>query len=659
MKIKLSLFKKLVVANLLYAIPVIALVWLMIDAKNGNINFGRQEVKGNQFQVRLEKVFLEFNHLKIESYIAGKIQTNLFPKVDDSITELLKIHAELGNDLQFNDEGLSKRKRDNLKLTSFQERWDTFKKNSSNKNNTEGTKELAGFIADVRGMITHVGDTSNLILDPDLDSYYLMDVTLLALPQMQDRLQDITQVVSGKIPADGKINQQDKIDIAVYSALLKQSDLDRITADTQTVIQEDPNFFGESPSLKSKLDPAIQKLAKQTETFLEVLNRLSQEPVAPVSSEEFIKLGKALNDQAFIAWDVAYEELNVLLNKRIASLEKEKYQSLAFALFALAVAGFILFWIATSFNSNIKNILGQLKKSLLETNESSDELVNLSTKLSNSTNDQASAVQQTATALEEINALVKTTVTNTENANQSAAKSLLSAERSGNSVESLSSAMKEISNNSDHILDLMNENGNKMNHITEIISSIGDKTKVINEIVFQTKLLSFNASVEAARAGEAGKGFSVVAEEVGNLATMSGSASKDITGMLSNSIEEVTRISKETQTEIGRALKHGREKVENGNLVVEEFNESLSEILRQFKDVKENVDSINRAANEQAQGIQEITEAIAKIDSITHENASMSRQTADQSENISKQSKILGQIVSTIEEEILGQKTAS
>lgn len=508
-------------------------------------------------------------------------------------------------------------------------------------------------------MITHVGDTSNLILDPDLDSYYLMDVTLLALPQMQDRLQDITQVVSGKIPADGKINQQDKIDIAVYSALLKQSDLDRITADTQTVIQEDPNFFGESPSLKSKLDPAIQKLAKQTETFLEVLNRLSQEPVAPVSSEEFIKLGKALNDQAFIAWDVAYEELNVLLNKRIASLEKEKYQSLAFALFALAVAGFILFWIATSFNSNIKNILGQLKKSLLETNESSDELVNLSTKLSNSTNDQASAVQQTATALEEINALVKTTVTNTENANQSAAKSLLSAERSGNSVESLSSAMKEISNNSDHILDLMNENGNKMNHITEIISSIGDKTKVINEIVFQTKLLSFNASVEAARAGEAGKGFSVVAEEVGNLATMSGSASKDITGMLSNSIEEVTRISKETQTEIGRALKHGREKVENGNLVVEEFNESLSEILRQFKDVKENVDSINRAANEQAQGIQEITEAIAKIDSITHENASMSRQTADQSENISKQSKILGQIVSTIEEEILGQKTAS
>jgi hypothetical protein len=48
-------------------------------------------------------------------------------------------------------------------------------------------------VADVRTMVTHMGDTSNLILDPDLDSYYLMDVTLLALPQTQDRLARATQ----------------------------------------------------------------------------------------------------------------------------------------------------------------------------------------------------------------------------------------------------------------------------------------------------------------------------------------------------------------------------------------------------------------------------------------------------------------------------------
>src|SRR5256886_10844306 len=40
----------------------------------------------------------------------------------------------------------------------------------------------------VRTIIMHAGDTSNLILDPDLDSYYLMDATLVTLPQTQDRL---------------------------------------------------------------------------------------------------------------------------------------------------------------------------------------------------------------------------------------------------------------------------------------------------------------------------------------------------------------------------------------------------------------------------------------------------------------------------------------
>ena len=60
------------------------------------------------------------------------------------------------------------------------------------------------------------------------------------------------------------------------------------------------------------------------------------------------------------------------------------------------------------------------------------------------------------------------------------------------------------------------------------MEQIKDKVNIINDIVFQTKLLSFNASVEAARAGENGKGFAVVAEEVGNLASVSGKAANEI-----------------------------------------------------------------------------------------------------------------------------------
>lgn len=656
MKIRLSLFKKLILANIFYAIPVIALVWLMIDAKNSNIDFSKQELKGNQFQIKLENTFLELNKLKIETLYKNKIPSEMFEGVDEKIKDVFQVHKEIGDDLQFNLEGLKKRKRENLELSSFQTRWDDFKKKATTASTEENLKQLSAFIADIRGMITHVGDTSNLILDPDLDSYYLMDITLLALPQIQDRIQDIATAVALKIPENKKLSQQDKIDIAVYAALLKQSDIDRITADLQTVIQEDPNFYGESPTLKSSLEPVVQSFAQAVDNFLKVLNKISQDPESPVSANELMALGKVLNIKSFEVWNASVAELDILLKKRVQTLEKDKYISLTYAMIALLVAGFILFSIANSFNANIKSILSQLKKSLSETKESSESLVNLSNKLSSSTTEQASAVQETASALEEINALVKTTVANTSSVNQSASLTLQSAEKSGHSVETLSSAMKEIANNSEHILHLMNDNSSKMEHITSIISSIGDKTKVINEIVFQTKLLSFNASVEAARAGDAGKGFSVVAEEVGNLATMSGSASKDITGLLENSIDEVKKISEETKNEIERALQVGNEKVNNGNDVVAEFHTTVHEIIQQFKEVKESVDSITRASQEQAQGIDEITQAISRIDSITNENANMSRQAADQSENISKQSMVLEQIVMTIEEEILGKK---
>ena len=61
--------------------------------------------------------------------------------------------------------------------------------------------QYTSFVATIRTMITHAGDTSNLILDPDLDSYYLMDVTLLALPQTQDRIRKSSASDSKSCPA--------------------------------------------------------------------------------------------------------------------------------------------------------------------------------------------------------------------------------------------------------------------------------------------------------------------------------------------------------------------------------------------------------------------------------------------------------------------------
>ena len=657
-KRNLSLFHKLILANIFYALPAVALIWLMVGAKNENIEFARMELVGDIFQRPLEDVLEGLANLRVSAVHKKTVAPETVAKVDASFESLKKVYETQGVTLQFTEEGLAKRKRSHLKMATVAAKWDDVKKKITTKVNDDSVGAVGGLIGDVRGMITHVGDTSNLILDPDLDSYYLMDVTLAALPQMQDRLQDLAINFGDVVDKETKFTPKNRIDLAVYNALFKQSDIDRVTGDMQTVIQEDPNFNGESPTLKSKLDPSVKELSAKTDKLLATLDKASNSTNSPYAREEFFKTIQDNMDQSFATWRMGADELDVLLQKRIDNMVWDRNKSLAYALLALFAAFFVLFWVALNFNKNMQAILNQLKGTLRETHTASRQLVQLSTDLSQSTNDQASALQETASALEEINSMVETTVQNTDSANRTAESTLVTVGKSESAMNSLMTAMTEISESNGRIQSLMSENSNKMTHITSIISSIGDKTKVINEIVFQTKLLSFNASVEAARAGEHGKGFAVVAEEVGNLASMSGKASHEITQLLDGSVTEVHKISDQTKIDVDRVLKDGQSRLTAGDALAQECHRSLEAISEEFKVVRENVAGIMRASEEQAKGIREITTAIGRLDSLTGENATMSRQTAEQSEILSAQADHIQQIVMTIEAEVLGNTKA-
>merc|ERR1711991_356389 len=113
------------------------------------------------------------------------------------------------------------------------------------------------------------------------------------------------------------------------------------------------------------------------------------------------------------------------------------------------------------------------------------------------------------------------------------------AKQGQSQVEKMLHAIDQILKSNNEIESQVIKNNQSFEKVTEIINQIANKTSIINDIVFQTKLLSFNASVEAARAGEHGKGFSVVAEEVGTLAKSSGEAAHEIEEMLSKQIDRV------------------------------------------------------------------------------------------------------------------------
>nr|BDT27460.1 methyl-accepting chemotaxis protein [Bacteriovorax sp. HI3] len=318
----------------------------------------------------------------------------------------------------------------------------------------------------------------------------------------------------------------------------------------------------------------------------------------------------------------------------------------------LVVAGAISIFLAYLLGAQIAKALltitNKVKSSSELVENSSTQIAASSEQLSQANVEQAASLQETSSSIEEINSMISA---NTENARKSSdlsEKSLLTAEKGKKKVDQMIVAIDAINASNSEIVKQIDETNAEIENIVKIINDIGNKTKVINDIVFQTKLLSFNASVEAARAGEQGKGFSVVAEEVGNLAAMSGAAALEITKMLETSTKSVESIVRNSKEKIGKLIVNGQEKVETGTLVANECGEALEEIVQSVSTVSKMIGEISTATQEQAQGVQEITKAVAQLDQVTQENSSTSAQAANAADELSQQAQILSQLVSDL-----------
>lgn len=644
---RLSLFKKLIFANALYSVPVVALIYLMVAAQNVNIDFGLQEEKGNLLQRPVERMLEAVSYARFDH---GSGDQHM-KEAAKQISEYEKALSQVGEDLQFTKEGLEKRKRGQVEIQAFKGKLETAASRFSSLSLKERTEVTTQIIADLRTIITHSGDTSNLILDPDLDSYYLMDISLLALPQTQDRISEILNYIS---QLNSKtVSNEEKTALAVYRALLKQADVDRIAGDLQTSLNEDANFYGESPSLKSSLEPAINEFVTAAEGFGKQLDVIiSEGRIADVSNT--MAQGEKALKASYKAWHVSADELDKLLDNRVSILKSARTRSLALSLVALIFAVAVLFWISNSFNKNMKQVIESLKVVVSETKTAGDDLVHLSEQLSTVSTDQAAAIQQTASAVSEIESMTKSTLSHVTSSKDLSEESDEKARVTFESVRRLSEAISDISESNTQVLNQVDQSRREMEEVTKIIGQIGAKTKVINEIVFQTKLLSFNASVEAARAGEAGKGFAVVAEEVGNLAQMSGTSSKEISDILGSSIDSVTAMSENTKQKIQTLVGESREKIEIGTTLASECSTAIEDIQHRIRSVVEASMSIVQAANEQTKGIEEISQALNRIDQLSQQSMAMSKQTAEQSRVLARQAVSLNEVANVVQSVVMG-----
>lgn len=247
-----------------------------------------------------------------------------------------------------------------------------------------------------------------------------------------------------------------------------------------------------------------------------------------------------------------------------------------------------------SMNENLSNIVSEVRSGTDTILNASQDIASGNSDLSRRTQLQASSLEVTAASMEELTGTVRQNAENARDANELVAVASSVAEKGGQVVGEVVNTMASIKESSNKIADIIG---------------------VIDSISFQTNLLALNAAVEAARAGEHGRGFAVVASEVRNLAQRSAEAAQDIKGLIEDSVS----------------------RVDTGTRLVDEAGGTMREIVESVESVTALMGEIAVASQQQTTGIEMINDSVAKMDSMTHQNAELVEQATNAAQRLSDQ----------------------
>jgi methyl-accepting chemotaxis protein len=300
------------------------------------------------------------------------------------------------------------------------------------------------------------------------------------------------------------------------------------------------------------------------------------------------------------------------------------------ALVATLILGLIATAISVATTRPLQQNVQKLGEEMHAVRNGIEILSSSSKQLAVAASQQAASIQESVSAIGEISSMINETTEGSKRS-LSASEVALDATKVG----------KEIMGKMRHAMVEIESSSANLTRINEMIKAINTKTSVINDIVFKTQLLSFNASIEAARAGQAGKGFSVVAEEVGNLARMSGAAAEDIETLLADS-----------QKNVEMAIDSTAQKVIEAKIISDRAIVTYDDISGSVGSMNDRLKGIVEAAAQQALGVEQIELALKQVDTATAQNQQSSISVRDGAQNISESNSRLNSIFSNLTREI-------
>ena len=280
---------------------------------------------------------------------------------------------------------------------------------------------------------------------------------------------------------------------------------------------------------------------------------------------------------------------------------------------------------------------------------SSEEITASAQNLAEGAQSQASSLEQTSASMEELAASLGQVAEHAQSQAAAVEQGAISMEQVLQSIEEVSKNLAEIALLAGRSVDHAVQGARAVSEVVEGINliagsseKIGGIVTVISDIADQTNLLALNAAIEAARAGEQGRGFAVVADEVSKLADRSSTSTKEIEGLVKESVKNV-----EKGVERARGSREAMEQIREASQKVQEMIGTLSESMKQqvgavkalssaLENVKGMSRSITAAVEEQTTNAEQVSRSVASVNEVTQGAASAAEEMTASTEQLSQ-----------------------
>jgi methyl-accepting chemotaxis protein len=632
---RMNLSQKFIALGFIATLMVLLPSALYFKRSMSDIDAAKREVSGGGSLVVLNKVIqLTQTHRGVSaSMLSGNEE--LAARRPDLRDKLGKAMDAL--DSEFKQAGASSKVQ--AHWADLRRRWITLEQGVASRQlkTPESTKLHTQLIAGELLLSEEVLDEYGLSLDTDVDTYFLIQASLVNMPWVAENLGVMRAMGSSflsqrTIPVEGRATLQalQKRAREVQGEMFRN--LKKAT-DTNSGMKLD--LEGKAETGRAAVDRALSLADK------ELINATDLTLPAPVYFDEFTKT----IDGLFEFNSLAMQAMTGALDQRVSNLHRTEFMMLGLLLAGMGVAVSLSFVFVRSITLPVReavtvaravadgdlqvqvpvrgsNELGQLMLALSEmkdhlaqvvrkVREGSEGVATASAEIDSGNHDlsartesQASSLEETAASMEQLSDTVKQNAASAAQANQLAMSASTVAVKGGDVVGKVVETMKHINDSSKQIADIIS---------------------VIDGIAFQTNILALNAAVEAARAGEQGRGFAVVASEVRSLAGRSAKAAKEIKTLITASVDRVSQ----------------------GTALVDQAGATMAEVVASIRRVTDIMGEISAASNEQSLGVSQVGQAVTQMDQVTQENAALVEQMAAAASSLKSQAQELVHTVAT------------